>query len=104
MDRRRLLAIARRLARTYGTPPPPRHPPPLEELVLTVLSQHTSDTNLDRAYADLRKRLPTWDDDADVPLPVLARAIRRGGLGPTKAVLICAMLRAMREAGTPLDD
>jgi len=94
----------RRLARAYGDPPPPRHLPPLEELVLTVLSQHTSDTNRDRAYADLRKRLPTWDDVADAPLPVLARAIRRGGLGPTKAVRIRAMLRATREAGMPLDD
>src|SRR6266576_5542461 len=104
VDRRRLRAIARRLARAYGIPPPPRHLPPLEELVLTVLSQHTSDTNRDRAYADLRKRLPTWDDVADAPLPVLAGAIRRGGLGPTKAVRIRAMLRATREAGMPLDD
>jgi endonuclease-3 len=72
--------------------------------VLTVLSQHTSDTNRDRAYADLRRRYPTWDDVADAPLPALARAIRRGGLGPTKAVRIRAMLRGIREAGTPLDD
>ena len=72
--------------------------------MLTVLSQHTSDTNRDRAYADLRKRLPTWDEVADAPLPVLARAIRRGGLGPTKAVRIRAMLRAMRESGVPLDE
>src|SRR3989442_13045810 len=83
----------RRLARAYGDPPQPRHLPPLEELVLTVLSQHTSDTNRDRAYADLRKRLPTWDEVADAPLPVLAQAIRRGGLGPTKAVPIRAILR-----------
>jgi hypothetical protein len=76
----------------------------MEELVLTVLSQHTSDTNRDRAYADLRKRLPSWDEVADAPLPVLARAIRRGGLGPTKAVRIRAMLRATRESGVPLDD
>jgi endonuclease-3 len=104
VDRRRLRAIARRLARAYGTPPEPRHLPPLEELVLTVLSQHTSDTNRDRAYADLRLRFPTWDDVADAPLPALARAIRRGGLGPTKAVRIRAMLRAIRESGVPLDD
>lgn len=104
MDRRRLLAIARRLAGAYGTPPPPRHLPPLAELVLTVLSQHTSDTNRDRAYADLRRRFPTWDEVADAPLPALARAIRRGGLGPTKAVRIRAMLRAIRESGVPLDD
>ena len=94
----------RRLARAYGDPPPPRHLPPLEELVLTVLSQHTSDTNRDRAYADLRRRLPTWDEVADAPLPVLGRAIRRGGLGPTKAVRIRAMLRAIRDSGVPLDD
>ena len=72
--------------------------------MLTVLSQHTSDTNRDRAYADLRRRFATFDDVADAPLPALARAIRRGGLGPTKAVRIRAMLRAIRESGVPLDD
>ena len=69
-----------------------------------MLSQHTSDTNRDRAYADLRRRFPTWDDVADAPLPALARAIRRGGLGPTKAVRIRAILRALRDDGVPLDD
>jgi endonuclease-3 len=101
---RPLRAIATRLRRAYGAPPPPRRLPPLDELILTVLSQHTSDTNRDRAYADLRARLPTWDDVADAPLPVLARAIRRGGLGPTKAVRIRAMLRALRERGIALDE
>jgi endonuclease III len=104
MDRRRLGAIARRLERAYGTPPPPRHLPPIEELVLTVLSQHTSDTNRDRAYADLRRRFDTWDDVADAPLPALARAIKRGGLGPTKAVRIRAMLRAIRDEDVALDE
>jgi endonuclease-3 len=72
--------------------------------VLTVLSQHTSDTNRDRAYADLRRRFATWDEVADAPLPALARAIRRGGLGPTKAVRIRAMLRGIRDSGVPLDE
>ena len=45
-----------------------------------------------------------WDEVADAPLPVLARAIRRGGLGPTKAVRIRAMLRAIRDSGVHLDD
>jgi endonuclease-3 len=103
VDRRRLRATLLRLSRAYGTPPPPRHLPPLEELVLTVLSQHTSDTNRDRAYADLRRRFPSWDEVADAPLPALARAIRSGGLGPTKAVRIRAMLRDIRDSGVPLD-
>ena len=69
-----------------------------------MLSQHTSDTNRDRAYADLRRRFATWDDVADAPLPALARAIRRGGLGPTKAVRIRGMLRGIRESGVTLDE
>src|SRR5439155_933469 len=91
-------------AKAYGDPPEPRHLPPLDELILTVLSQHTSDTNRDRAYADLRRRFPRWDDVAAAPLPAIARAIRRGGLGPTKAVRIRAMLRAVRDEGVALDE
>ena len=101
---RRLAAILRRLRRAYGDPPPPRRLPPLDELILTVLSQNTNDTNRDRAYADLRARLPAWDDVADAPLPAIARAIRRGGLGPTKSVRLREILRTLRERGIPLDE
>ncbi|MEA2662504.1 MAG: endonuclease [Chloroflexota bacterium] len=102
--RARLRQIARRLRRAYGEPPAPRRLPPLDELVLTILSQNTNDTNRDRAYADLRATLPTWDDVADAPLPVIERAIRSGGLAPTKAPRIRAVLRALRERGIGLDD
>jgi len=102
--RARLRRIARRLRRAYGEPPPPRRLPPLDELVLTILSQNTNDTNRDRAYADLRAKLPSWDDVADAPLPVIERAIRGGGLAPTKAPRIRAVLRALRDRGIGLDD
>jgi endonuclease-3 len=102
--RRRLRAILTRLARVYGAPPAPRRLPPLDELILTVLSQHTSDTNRDRAYADLRARFRTWDEVADAPLPAIAKAIYRGGLGPTKAVRIRGILRELRDRGIALDD
>lgn len=101
---RRLLAILRRLRRAYGEPPPPRQLPPLDELILTVLSQNTSDVNRDRAYADLRARFPTWDEVADAPLPAVARAIRHGGLGPTKSVRLREILRTLRSRGIPLDE
>jgi len=100
----RLRQITRRLRRAYGAPPPPRRLPPLDELVLTILSQNTNDTNRDRAYADLRARLPAWEDVADAPLPVIERAIRSGGLAPTKAPRIRAVLRALRDRGIALDD
>ena len=102
--RSRLHTIARRLARAYGDPPAPRRLPPLDELVLTILSQNTNDTNRDRAYADLRRTFPTWDDVADAPIPAIARAIRSGGLAPTKAPRITQVLRTLRGDGVPLDD
>jgi endonuclease-3 len=100
----RLRQVAGRLRRAYGAPPAPRRLPPLDELVLTILSQNTSDTNRDRAYADLRRTLPEWDDVADAPLPVIERAIRSGGLAPTKAPRIRAVLRALRDRDIALDD
>ena len=72
--------------------------------MLTILSQNTSDTNRDRAYADLRSALPEWDDVAGAPLPVIERAIRSGGLAPTKAPRIRAVLRALRDRGITLED
>ena len=102
--RRRLGIIARRLSRAYGAPPAPRRLPPLDELVLTILSQNTSDTNRDRAYADLRRTFPTWEDVADAPVGAIAKAIRRGGLASTKSPRIKAVLRGLRDEGIALDE
>lgn len=102
--RLRLRTIARRLARSHGAAPAPRRLPPLDELVLTILSQNTNDTNRDRAYADLRRAFPTWDEVADAPIPAIARAIRSGGLAPTKAPRIKQVLRALRDEGVALDE
>lgn len=102
--RQRLRAIARRLGRAYGEPPAARHLPPIDELVLTILSQNTSDTNRDRAYADLRRAYPLWRDVAAATAGGIERAIRRGGLSQTKAPRIRDALRSLRAAGVELDD
>jgi endonuclease III len=101
---RRLRAITSRLVRAYGDPPAPRHLPPIDELILTILSQNTSDVNRDRAYADLRRAYPTWTAAAGATARGIARAIRRGGLGITKAPRIRAALRSLRDHGIDLDD
>jgi endonuclease III len=101
--RRRLRTVAARLRRAYGEPPEARHLAPIDELVLTVLSQNTSDVNRDRAYADLRRALPTWTAVAAAPVRTIVRAIRRGGLALTKAPRIRAMLRSLAERGVALD-
>jgi endonuclease-3 len=94
---RRVRAILRRLERRFGPLSPPRVSDPLDELILTVLSQHTSDVNADRAFTSLRTAFRTWDQVASVPEAALADAIRSGGLANTKAPRIQAILREVHE-------
>jgi endonuclease-3 len=97
VDRRRVRAIHRRLERHFGQLLPPRRSDPLDELILTVLSQHTSDVNAERAFESLRRAFPTWDDVVRVRPEEVADAIRSGGLANTKAPRIQAILREIRE-------
>lgn len=89
--------IHRRLARAHGPLEPPRRLDPLEELVLTILSQNTNDTNRDRAYRAMRARFPTWEALAGARSRDLVRAIRVGGLAKTKAPRILHVLWEIRE-------
>jgi endonuclease-3 len=91
----RLRSIAARLQRAYETPPWRSHGDPLDELIATVLSQHTSDVNTARAFASLRERLPSWRAVAAAPTDEVAAAIRTGGLANVKAPRIQAILRAI---------
>jgi len=95
--RRRVRTIHRRLVRRFGILVPPRRTDPLSELILTVLSQHTSDINADRAFGRLRERFPTWNDIVRARSSSVAAAIRSGGLSNTKAPRIQAILREIRE-------
>jgi endonuclease-3 len=104
-SRRRLRAIHARLARRFGELEPPRAVDPLDELVLTVLSQHTSDRNAERAFGELRAAYPSWDAVVDAPSVEVADVIRSGGLANTKAPRIQAVLSEVRdrEGGFTLD-
>jgi endonuclease III len=94
--------IYRRLSRHFGPLGPPRRLDPLEELIVTVLSQNTSDVNRDRAYAAMRARFPTWEDLARADPAELASAIRPGGLANIKAPRILSILHEIsdREGGS----
>ena len=70
---------------------------PVVELVQTVLSQHTSDINSERAYAALTQRFSSWDELMDVPAAELAHAIRSGGLANQKAIRIQQIFREIEE-------
>ena len=94
-DRRRLRTIVERLAARYGRPVLRPHGAPVDELVLTVLSQNTNDRNRDVAYARLRERFCSWDAVREAPIEALEDAIRPGGLAPTKSVRIRQILEAI---------
>ncbi len=92
---RRLRAILERLRREYGRPAGRPHRAPIDELVLTVLSQNTNDRNRDVAYGRLRETFESWHAVRDAPVEEVEDAIRPGGLAPTKAVRIQEILRAL---------
>jgi len=102
---RRLRAIHARLVKAFGPLEPPRATDPLDELILTVLSQHTSDLNAERAFGELRAAFSAWQQVVDTPSADVADVIRSGGLANTKAPRIQAILREVyeREGAYSLD-
>ena len=93
--------ILDRLAAAGGPPPGHRRLPAVDELVLTILSQNTSDLNRDRAYTAMRERFPAWEDVRDADPAALADVLRPGGLADQKAPRIQAVLRRVSAAGPP---
>jgi endonuclease-3 len=96
--------IAEHLRELYGIPSAPPHRRPLDELILTVLSQSTNDRNRDVAFLRLRERFPgrtpsdvSWSDARDAPLEEVEEAIRPGGISRVKSVRIQAILTAIGE-------
>ncbi len=60
----------------------------LDELIFTVLTQHTSDLNAERAFDELRRRIPTWGEVIEADNAAVTSAIQSGGLANQKSVRI----------------
>jgi endonuclease-3 len=94
----RLLEISGLLAERFGRPEICAHATePIHNLVLTILSQNTTDANRDRAYDRLMNRFPTLPALAAATPSDLEEAIRVGGLGKAKAKAILGALARIRE-------
>ncbi len=65
---------------------------PLDELVLTILSQNTSDRNSGRAFRLLKARYPSYQAVLEAPTNELYEVIKPAGLGNIKAPRIQAVL------------
>ena len=84
--------LHKRLNDHFGSPVF-RSLPVLEELILTVLSQNTTDRNRDKAYLALRENFPYWESIADAPTERLIEILRPAGLAPQKAPRIKTIIQ-----------
>jgi endonuclease III len=84
--------IIDRLSSLYGEPVWRPHGDPMSELILTILSQNTSDANSGRAFMRLRQRFPTWDALLAAAPEDIVPAIQAGGLARIKAPRIEAIV------------
>jgi endonuclease-3 len=115
-SRARVKRIRDRLREVYGIPRMAPHGRPLDELVLTVLSQSTNDRNRDVAFVRLRERFargggegggPCRIDYAAVlaaPVSEVEEAIRPGGISKVKSARIQAILAAIAASSVDPED
>jgi endonuclease-3 len=77
--------------------------PPLDQLISTILSQNTNDTNRDRAFLALRRRFSTWEELRDAEPEAVIATIRPAGLANQKGPRIQEVLREITRQRGALD-
>ncbi len=87
--------IAEILHDLYGYPTWRQHLSPVDELVSTILSQSTTDSNRDMAFDSLKAQFPDWEAVRDAPLEDVVKAIRSAGLANQKGPRIQNALRTL---------
>ncbi len=100
---KRALKIHETLLKVYGNPTWRNPLPPVDELVSTILSQNTNDTNRDRAFNALRAKFPAWESVRDAKAEEVVAVIRPAGLANQKGPRIQRVLRQITEERGSLD-
>jgi endonuclease-3 len=94
--RKKVDACIRILEDLYGVPRVEEFDP-VDLLVMTILSQNTSDTNSHRAFAKLKSGYPSYQELLGAPEKEIAEKIREGGLAEIKTQRIKATLHKIKE-------
>jgi endonuclease-3 len=97
------LTVHQRLIDFYGQPTWRNPLPPVDELVSTVLSQNTNDTNRDRAFNALIERYPAWEEVRDADPDQLVETIKSAGLANQKGPRIQNILKQITEQRGEID-
>ena len=93
----RALTVHQQLIKFYGFPQWRNPLPPIDELVSTILSQNTNDTNRDRAFQALKNRFPTWEEVRDADPTLVIETIRPAGLANQKGPRIQNILKEITQ-------
>jgi endonuclease-3 len=93
----KLPAVFERLREMYGARRWRPHQEPIDELILTILSQRNTDRSTEQSYLTLRERFPTWEQVMLAPVEEVTDAIRWSGLYEMKAPRIQGVLRTINE-------
>ena len=92
------LLVHRRLCDAYGCPVPYFHDlDPLSELVSSLLSHRTKNADSGRAFKELRRRFPTWEQVRDAPTAEVQEAVSAATWPEQKAPRIQRALRLIGE-------
>lgn len=83
--RQKAQIISNKLEQFLGVPKWDGTEDVLECLILTILSQNTTDVSRDKGYAQLRKKYPTWEQVLRARNKSIEEQIRIVGLGKQKA-------------------
>jgi endonuclease III len=100
---KRAVKVHEKLLEAFGNPTWRNPLPPIDELVSTILSQNTNDTNRDRAFNALRLKFPTWESVRDAKTSEVVNAIRPAGLANQKGPRIQKVLKEITEERGDLD-
>lgn len=102
-DMDKIEKILKLLISAYGDRAPERRLEPVDELILTILSQNTSDVNSRRAFKSLTAAFGGWDKVAHAPAARIAVTIQMGGLAEVKSGYIRGALQQLEKEASGYD-
>jgi endonuclease-3 len=95
------MQVYQHLREFYGEPTWRNPLPAVDELISTILSQNTNDSNRDKAFNSLRQCFPSWEALRDAETESVITAIHSAGLSNQKGPRIQKILRQISiERGT----
>jgi endonuclease-3 len=93
--RRRVTSLIARLNEFYPVFKPKPKRDPLDELVLTILSQNTNDNNSFEAFTRLKKKYKSWEEVVKSKRKDVEETLSVAGLAPTKTGYILDFLNTL---------